>query len=85
MAVEWNINDLEIIASDMKNIIDLSINRVPELVKVRQWGDTIANFIRYKWDCLESLVYFIKKVIIHKDHLLMYIFLNLICIYGLFN
>ncbi|CAO3617655.1 unnamed protein product [Cunninghamella echinulata] len=61
LANEWDIDDLEVTASDMKNIIDLSMNRLPELVKQRQWGDTIANFIRYKWDCLESLVYFIKK------------------------
>ncbi|CEJ01490.1 hypothetical protein RMCBS344292_15515 [Rhizopus microsporus] len=34
----------------------LSMKRTQEAIQQRSWGDVIASFIRYKWECIESII-----------------------------
>ncbi|ORE02050.1 hypothetical protein BCV72DRAFT_252709 [Rhizopus microsporus var. microsporus] len=34
----------------------LPMKRTQEAIQQRSWGDVIASFIRYKWECVESII-----------------------------
>ncbi|ORE16390.1 hypothetical protein BCV71DRAFT_265697 [Rhizopus microsporus] len=34
----------------------LPMKRTQEAIQQRSWGDVIASFIRYKWECIESII-----------------------------
>ncbi|CAO3698396.1 unnamed protein product [Rhizopus stolonifer] len=36
----------------------LQMKRTQDAIRERSWGDVIASFIRYKWECVESIVHY---------------------------
>ncbi|KAI8384828.1 uncharacterized protein BYT42DRAFT_563768 [Radiomyces spectabilis] len=42
-------------------VTGVQMKRLPELHRTRSWGDTLSTLIRYKWECIHSIVIFATK------------------------
>ncbi|ORX62740.1 hypothetical protein DM01DRAFT_1403192 [Hesseltinella vesiculosa] len=56
LAMELNVDCLPLVSPSLDFVANLPLKRVPDLVRLRIWGDSMSNFMRYKWECLEAMV-----------------------------
>ncbi|KAI8096188.1 uncharacterized protein BX664DRAFT_323334 [Halteromyces radiatus] len=66
MANKYTLIDFKIDSATIAIISNLNIKRSPDFSRHRPWGDIMSTFIRYKWECLQSIVDYSKMVLIHN-------------------